>query len=188
MNTVKDEKKIAYKIWFEYGENPVIGSGGAQILKAIKEEESLSGAARKTGMSYRYIWDYLDKLKKTLPEPIVKTFRGGKSGGKTFLTEFGVTILKEYERMEKYIEEVLIDKEYWEAVGLKISARNLLESEVIKVEKGDVTAKVTVKIEKPTIVTSLISREAVEDLNIKPGDHVKAVIKATEVMIAKEKF
>ena len=188
MNSAKDEKKVAYKIWFEYGENPVIGSGGAQILKAIKEEESLSGAARKTGMSYRYIWDYLDKIKKTLPKPIIKTFRGGKSGGRTYLTEFGEAILKEYKRMEKYVEEVLVDKEYWEAVGLKISARNLLESIVIKVEKGDVTAKVTVQIDKPVIVTSLISREAVEDLNIKPGDHVKAVIKATEVMIAKEKI
>jgi molybdopterin-binding protein len=31
----------------------------------------------------------------------------------------------------------------------------------------------------------LISTEAVEDLNIKVGDMVEAVVKATEVMIAK---
>jgi len=36
-------------------------------------------------------------------------------------------------------------------------------------------------------VTALISKEAVEDLNIKVGDKVEAVVKATEVMVAKEK-
>lgn len=58
---------------------------------------------------------------------------------------------------------------------------------VKEVKKGDVTAKVKIEIETPTIVTALISREAVEELNIKPGDHVEAVIKATEVMVAKER-
>jgi molybdopterin-binding protein len=37
----------------------------------------------------------------------------------------------------------------------------------------------------PTVVTALISREAAEEPNIKVGDEVEAVIKATEVMIAK---
>jgi molybdate transport system regulatory protein len=81
--------------------------------------------------------------------------------------------------------EILEDEEYWEAVGLKISARNQLEGTVQKVEKGIVTAKVKIKIEKPTVVTAIISKEAVEELNIKPGDKVNAVIKATEVMVAK---
>jgi molybdopterin-binding protein len=34
-------------------------------------------------------------------------------------------------------------------------------------------------------VTALISKEAAEDLGIKVGDQVEAVVKATEVMIAK---
>ncbi|MEM2961369.1 MAG: TOBE domain-containing protein [Candidatus Bathyarchaeia archaeon] len=39
----------------------------------------------------------------------------------------------------------------------------------------------------PATVTALISTEAAEDLDIKVNDEVEAVIKATEVMIAKEK-
>ena len=70
---------------------------------------------------------------------------------------------------------------------MKISARNRLRGIVKSVEKGDVVAKIRVKIETPTFITALISREAAEELNIKPGDYVEAVIKATEVMIAKEK-
>jgi molybdate transport system regulatory protein len=83
------------------------------------------------------------------------------------------------------LSEVLADADYWEAVGLKISARNRLKGKVVSVEKEAVTAKVKVEITVPVVVTALISREAVEDLDVTVGDEVEAVVKATEVMIAK---
>ena len=79
------------------------------------------------------------------------------------------------------------DETYWEAVGLKISARNRLKGTVQQVDKGIITAKVKIKIETPAVVTAIISKEAVEELGVKAGDSIEAVIKATEVMIAKEK-
>jgi len=45
-----------------------------------------------------------------------------------------------------------------------------------------------VEINGPALITALISEEAVEDLNVNPGDEVEAVIEATEVMIAKRKM
>jgi len=81
--------------------------------------------------------------------------------------------------------EVLSDEEYWEDVGLKISARNRLQGKVVSVEKEEVTAKIKVEIKTPAIITALISREAAEELGIKVGDKVEAVIKATEILIAK---
>ncbi|MDH5440298.1 MAG: TOBE domain-containing protein [Candidatus Bathyarchaeota archaeon] len=188
MNLRKGTAEVVCKIWLEHEGKPVLGRGGAEILEAIRTEESISKAAEKLGMSYRYVWNYLERMNKTLGELVIITFRGGRSGGGgAQLTEFGEGLLGEYYRMEKYVGELLADEEYWEAVGLKISARNRLEGTVKTVEMGDVTAKVKVEIEAPTTVTSLISREAVEELDIKPGDRVKAVIKATEVMIAKER-
>ncbi|RLI28156.1 molybdenum-dependent transcriptional regulator [Candidatus Bathyarchaeota archaeon] len=189
MSTKKAESKstAACKIWLEYMGEPILGKGGAEILQAVKEEKSISKAARKLGMSYRYVWNYLERMNKVLGKPVVKTFRGGKhGGGGAVLTETGEGILREYKRMEGYMDSVLSDREYWEAVGLKISARNRLRGVVKEVEKGDVTAKVKVRVDAPVFLTALISREAVEELDIKPGDMVEAVIKATEVMIAKE--
>jgi molybdate transport system regulatory protein len=178
--------KPACKIWIEYKGKPVLGKGGAEILEQIERQESISKAAKKLGMSYRYVWSYLQKIEKIMGEPIIKTYRGGKSGGGgAQLTKLGKSLLEEYRRVESYVGEVLSDSEYWEAVGLKISARNRLKGKVTAVEKGDVTAKVKIEITTPTIVTALISCEAVEDLNIKVGDEVEAVIKATEVMVAK---
>jgi molybdate transport system regulatory protein len=68
---------------------------------------------------------------------------------------------------------------------VKISARNRLKGKVIAVQKDSITSKVKVEITTPAIVTALISTEAVGDLNVKVGDMVEAVVKATEVMIAK---
>ncbi|MEM3674687.1 MAG: TOBE domain-containing protein, partial [Candidatus Methanomethyliaceae archaeon] len=90
-------------------------------------------------------------------------------------------------RVENYVGEVLGDEEYWEAVGLKISARNRIKGVVKSVERGDVVTKIRVEIDVPTTITALISTEAVDDLEIKVDDRVEAVIKATEVMIAKER-
>jgi len=184
----QEKHKPTAKIWLEYNGEPLLGKGGADILEALKTEKSISKAAKKVGMSYRYVWNYLAKLDKILLEPAVETFKGGrKGGGGAKLTLLGESLLKEYKRVESYVGEVLEDEEYWVAAGLKISARNRLKGVVKGVEKGDVIAKVKLEVKAPAVITSLISREAVEDLNIKVGDRVEAVIKATEVMIAKEK-
>jgi molybdate transport system regulatory protein len=178
--------KPSCKIWIEYRGKPVLGKGGAQILEQIEREESISKTAGKLGMSYRYVWSYLQKIEKALGEPIIETYRGGKSGGGgAKLTKLGKSLLEEYRLVEGYLGEVLSDEEYWEAVGLKISARNRLKGKVLAVEKEGLTAIIKVEVKVPSVVTALISREAAEDLEIKVGDKVEAVIKATEVMIAK---
>ncbi len=183
-----DKHKFLCKVWLEYKGKPLLGKGGAEILETIREVESISQTARKVGMSYRYVWNYLAKIEKTVQEPVVQTHKGGsRGGGGAKLTKLGESLLKEYKRVEDYVGEVMGDEEYWEAVGLKISARNRLKGKVEKVEKGVITAKVKIKIEKPAVVTAIISKEAVEELDIKAGDSVEAVVKATEVMIAKEK-
>ena len=178
--------KPSCKVWIEYDGKPVLGKGGAEILKAIAEEQSISKAAVKLGMSYRYVWNYLQKIRGALGEPVVLTFKGGKTGGGgAKLTELGRSVLEEYQRVEGYLSEVLSDTACWEVLGLKLSARNQLKGKVTSVETDGVTAKVKVEIEAPAVVTSVITKEAVEDLGVKVGDQVNVVVKSTEVMIAK---
>jgi molybdate transport system regulatory protein len=183
---IRKKNKPSCKIWIEYQGKPVLGKGGAQILEQIGKTESISKAAERLGMSYRYVWNYLQRIEKILGEPVIETYRGGKfGGGGAKLTRLGEELLDEYKRLEGYLDEVLFDKEYWEAIGLKISARNRFKGKVTDVEKDGVTAKVTVHVTNPVTVTAIISKEAVEDLKIKVGDEVEAIIKATEVMIGK---
>jgi len=178
--------KPSFKIWIEQQGKPILGKGGARILEEIHALESISKTANKLDMSYRYVWSYLQKIEESLGKPVVETFRGGKSGGGgARLTKLGRDLLEEYKRLEGYLEGVLADEEYWEVISLKISARNRLKGKVLSVEKDGVTAQVKVEVNVPAVVTALISREAVDDLGIKVGDTVEAIVKATEVMIAK---
>jgi len=67
---------------------------------------------------------------------------------------------------------------------LKLSARNALKGKVVEVAKGQIMAKVKIDI-GGQIVTSLVSVEAVEDLGLEVGSDATAIIKSTEVMLAK---
>ena len=67
----------------------------------------------------------------------------------------------------------------------KLSARNQLRGQVVEVRKGQTTAHVWIDIGNGVVVTSSITNEAVEDLGIAVGDDVVAVMKASDVMVAK---
>lgn len=67
----------------------------------------------------------------------------------------------------------------------KLSARNQLAGKVVDVHKGATTSHVVIDIGNGVMVTSSITNEAVDDLAIVSGDKVIAVIKASDVMVAK---
>ena len=68
---------------------------------------------------------------------------------------------------------------------MKLSARNQLKGKIVALEKGVITAEVKIEVKMPVTITAVITKEAVEDLNLKVGDEVTAIMKSTEVMIAK---
>ena len=65
---------------------------------------------------------------------------------------------------------------------VKISARNQLRGTVEEIVLGTVTAKVTVRVGEH-LLESVITRQSVEEMGVKVGDTVTALIKSTEVMI-----
>jgi molybdopterin-binding protein len=68
---------------------------------------------------------------------------------------------------------------------VKLSARNVLPGKVVSVTKGATTAHVKVELAPGLTVFSAITNEAVEELALKVGDSVSAVIKSSDVMIGK---
>src|ERR1700712_5328242 len=62
------------------------------------------------------------------------------------------------------------------------SARNRLEGVVVAVTKDKVMAQVELAC-GPFRVVSLMSREAAEELGLKPGSHGEAVIKSTNITV-----
>ena len=68
---------------------------------------------------------------------------------------------------------------------MSISARNHLKGKITDLKLGDVMAHVTIKVGQ-NIVESVITRQSAEEMNLKKGDMVTAVVKATEVMVSKD--
>ncbi len=66
-----------------------------------------------------------------------------------------------------------------------ISARNKLTGRVEKLIQGAVNAELSIVLPEGDTVTSIITNEALNDLSIREGSEVTAIIKASDVMIAK---
>lgn len=69
---------------------------------------------------------------------------------------------------------------------MSISARNKLNGKISEIVIGDVMAEVTIRVGQ-NIIDAIITRRSAEELGLKKGDNVIAVIKATEVMVSKGK-
>ncbi len=66
--------------------------------------------------------------------------------------------------------------------GQRTSARNKLAGVVVAVEKDGVMAKVELAC-GPYRIVSLMSREAAEELDLRPGSPATAVVKSTTVIV-----
>lgn len=66
---------------------------------------------------------------------------------------------------------------------MKLSARNRLKGKVVAIEKGAVNSTVRIEVGGGTVITSMITNAAVEELGLSEGSEAYAVIKASDVMV-----
>ena len=66
----------------------------------------------------------------------------------------------------------------------KLSARNKIEGKIVELEVDGVMAHVTIRVGK-NLIESVITRRSADEMKLKIGDTVSAVIKSTEVMLQK---
>jgi molybdopterin-binding protein len=67
---------------------------------------------------------------------------------------------------------------------MRLSARNQLKGTIVEVRKGVTTTHVRIDIGDGRIVTSAITNESAEELDLAVGKEAYAVIKSSDVMIA----
>ena len=82
-----------------------LGPGKADLLEAIDEAGSISGAARAAGMSYRRAWILVDTMNGCFTSPLVSTAKGGAEGGGARLTPTGRRVLTRYRRLASLVEK-----------------------------------------------------------------------------------
>jgi molybdate transport system regulatory protein len=157
----------------------------ALLLHNVDLDRSLTKAAKTVGISYRNAWDRISRLQRGLRQDIVIARAGGAQGGSAELSEAGKKLISEYRRLNNYLFSALGDRDFWQHIGYRLSARNRIRATVVGVDSGPITTEIKMRIRVPGHLTSIISNEAVDELQLKVGDQVDAIVKATEVIIAK---
>jgi molybdopterin-binding protein len=67
---------------------------------------------------------------------------------------------------------------------MSISARNQLKGKITEILSGDVMVHLTIRVGQ-NLIESVITRKSADEMKLKKGDSVTAVVKATEVMVSK---
>ena len=97
-----------WKLWLERDGDYIFGPGAYAILQSIRDAGTISGGARKLGMSYRYAWGVIKKIEKKLGITLVETFKGGtEGGGGARVTEDGLKLMKMYANINNAFNNVL---------------------------------------------------------------------------------
>ncbi|PIA77711.1 molybdenum transporter [Gaetbulibacter sp. 4G1] len=93
--------KIKSRIWIESKSKVLLGEGRVQLLKAIDETGSLSKAAKSINISYKKAWNLIDSVNKSAKQPVTINSIGGKGGGGAELTEYGKSLVKAFDGINK---------------------------------------------------------------------------------------
>lgn len=179
MSTPLEKIRFSYKIWLESDGRFILGRGGARILKAIEEEKSILKAAGKLGMSYRYVWSYIERINRALGKPVIETFRGGRrGGGGATLTELGRDLLRKYMHMDEHINRLLSG----ECSG---GVKNQFKGIIRGLERKDGYVEVKIEFETQNVITAMISEAKLEELDARLGDAIEVTIRSSDIHIRK---
>ena len=69
---------------------------------------------------------------------------------------------------------------------MKYGVQNQFVGEVFNIKKGEIMSEVIIEIGKDQYVTSVMTTDSLDEMNIKNGHRVKALVKAVNVVLVKE--
>ncbi len=163
------------------GREVVLHPSRLELLDRIRITGNISSACLHLGISYRTALNWLKEVERKAQGRAVKTARGGRGGGKTELTELGQRLLEGYYSVQSAQRPGLVRS----FIEMRLSARNILTGYVKDVKEGEVVSMVGVELDSRQEVKSIITTDSLKRLNIKIGDRLLVIIKATEALLMK---
>ncbi|AWR95166.1 winged helix-turn-helix domain-containing protein [Acidianus brierleyi] len=98
--------KFNFKLWIENEDGkPILGKGGVELVKAIIETGSISGASEKLNLSYKFAWEYVRRINASVGGMELK--KGGKNAGGTEIPEKLKKMLEIYNSAQEEVQKVL---------------------------------------------------------------------------------
>jgi molybdate transport system regulatory protein len=101
---------VKIKIQISNNQQIAFGPGKAELLEAINQHGSISGAAKSMKMSYKRAWELVMVMNSSFKEPLVTTVVGGPHGGGAAITAFGLEVLHKYQAVLSKSERFVLSE------------------------------------------------------------------------------
>lgn len=93
---------VRLHLWLETPQGIFFGMGRLKLLEKIQSGQSLRGAARSLGMSYRAAWGKIKNTEKVLGVALIEKSSGNRGGYR--LTQEGMVLAAEFKRWFQEVE------------------------------------------------------------------------------------
>lgn len=187
--------RLGAGLWLDQAGGAPVGGKRIALLEAIGTQGSITAAAKAVGLSYKAAWDAVDAMNNLSAAPLVIRATGGRHGGGTRLTDHGQQLVELYRKLEsgqrRMLERLQTEmhdatrlNEALRSIAMKTSARNQLRGVVTRVHRGAVNADVVLDVGDGLEIFANITREAVDELDLKRGREAVALIKSSFVLLS----
>ena len=164
------------------------------LLERIDVSGSITQAAKDCDISYRTAWQNIEGLQNRSTEKLVERIAGGQHGGGSSLTPAGRRLVamyraaeSEHRRFVEMLGEGLSDFEKYSKFMrrwfMKTSVRNQLHGTVQVVSTGAVNTEVVIGIGGEDRLTAMITNDGAEEMQMRLGKEVTALIKESSVLL-----
>lgn len=201
-----DAVSVQGALWLRGADGELGGLGRMALLRAVRDEGSITAAARAVGMSYKAAWDAIDTMNRHAGAPLVQRQAGGRGGGATRLTAHGLRLLERYgqiaavhERFVQQLAQRTMDMQrppsLLDVLNVRTSARNSLLGTIRTLRHGAVNDEAHIALgnapgDAPggsgaaAELVAIVSTGSARALELQPGLPVVALIQASAVMLS----
>lgn len=157
------------------------------LLKSIKKTSSLTKSAKELGISYKNLWDSVNKIKNK------ENYIISKKNGGTSITKTADELINEFYKIQnlqnKFLSKIInINLEYMPNFYLKLSARNQIKVKISKIIEGVLHCDVFGSLDSGQELQASITKSSQKELDLKVADEVYFIFKAPKTIILKKDF
>ncbi|WP_020676735.1 TOBE domain-containing protein [Geopsychrobacter electrodiphilus] len=189
--------EFAAPLWLNKNRKAFLQSRRIELLEKIAEHGSITKAAKAAGMSYKGAWDAVNSMNNLADKPLTVNVTGGRTGGGTFLTEEGRSLIQMFRMVEKEHGKALLNigknaddldraLNLMRRISMRISAKNVCYGIIRDIKVENLLAEVCLELKSGHRIYSIITAESVDTLGLVEGEDVYAVIKASSVLISSD--
>ena len=179
--------KIQGNIKLGLDDGVIIDEKFISLLKSIEKTKSLTKSAKELGISYKNLWDNINKIKNK------ENFIISKKNGGSFITENSKNLIKKFELLSSLQNDFLskiinINFQYMPNFFLKLSARNQIKVKITKIIEGVLHCDVFGTLDSGEELQASITKSSQKELDLKVANEVYFIFKAPKTIILKKDF